>query len=100
MPDVELDADGGAADLVDELGGVAERVQDRPALDPLQLERLDGEPQAEPLRLARDLAHAADRGLTVAGAGEAEDRGRRVRRQDLERAQYRVHALADGLGAR
>src|SRR5437762_208392 len=50
VPDVELDPDGVAADLLEELCGIAERVQDRPALDPLQLERLDGQPQVETVR--------------------------------------------------
>src|SRR4029079_1616497 len=54
----------------------------------------------EPLGLARDLAHAADRGLTVAGPGEAEDRRRRVRREGLERAEQRVQPLAHGVGPR
>src|SRR5438067_8976811 len=40
VPDVELDAERGRADLVDDGGGVAERAQHRPALDPLRLERL------------------------------------------------------------
>src|SRR5438067_5000717 len=99
VPDVELDPDRVAADLLEELGGIPEGVQDRPALDPLQLERLDGQPQAEPLRLARDLAYAADRGLAVARAGEAEDRRRLVRRENLERAQQRGNPLAHGVGA-
>src|SRR4051812_43036465 len=99
VPDVELDPNGVAADLLEELGGIAERVQDRPALDPLQLERLDGQPQVETLRLARDLAYAADRGLAVARAGEAEDRRRLVRRENLERAQHSGHPLAHGAGA-
>ena len=47
--------------------------------------------------LARDLAHAADRGLAVAGAGEAEDRRRLVRREDLERAEQRVDPLTEGV---
>ena len=76
MPDVELDPDGGAAHLVDEPSGIAERVQDRPALDAFQLERLDGQSQAEPLCFTRDLAHPADRCLTVARTGETEDRRR------------------------
>ena len=78
---------------------VAERVQDRPALDSLPLKRLDGQPQAEPLRLTRDFAHAADRGLAIAGAREAEDRRRLVRRENLERAEERVDALADDVRA-
>src|SRR2546430_6958273 len=100
VPDVELDPDRVAAYLLEELGGIPEGVQDRPALDPLQLERLDGQPQAEPLRLARDLAYAADRGLAVARAGEAEDRRRLVRPENLERAQQRRHPPAPGGGAR
>src|SRR5579862_4307987 len=77
MPDVELDAERGRADLVDEGGRVAQCVQRRPLLDALGLEWLDGDTQAEALGLARDLAEAADRGVPVAGAGKAQD-GRRL----------------------
>src|SRR3954449_10255799 len=49
VPDVELDTDGVVPDLLEELGGIAERVEDRPALDPHQLKWLDGPPQAPPL---------------------------------------------------
>ena len=100
MPDVELDSDGVAPDLVDEPGRVAERPQDRPALHTFRLERLDGEPQAEPLRLPRDLAHPVDCGATVTRSGEAQNRRRFIRRKDFERAKERVDALADGVRAR
>src|SRR6476646_7993051 len=46
VPDVELDADRGRAGLVDELDGLAQRVDDRPALEALALERLEREPEA------------------------------------------------------
>ena len=100
VPDVELDPDGVAADLVDERGCIAERVQNRPALDSFPLERLDGEPQAKPLRLPRDLAHPVDCGRTFTWSGEAQDRRRFIRRKDFERAKERVDARADGVGAR
>src|SRR5207237_8360916 len=84
LPDVELDPDGAVVDLLDERSGFAERVQDRPALDSLQLKRLDGQSQAEPLRLPPDLAHAPHRPLTVTRAGEAQARGRRISRESFD----------------
>jgi hypothetical protein len=44
VPRVELDPDCVGADLVQQLDRLGERVHNRPILDPLALERLEGEP--------------------------------------------------------
>ena len=82
------------ADLLDDPGGIAQRVQGRPALDPLRLEGLEGDPQVEPFGLGDDLAQAADRGVLLAGAGEAEERGGLEGGETVERAEDRVRSLA------
>src|SRR5438874_5870310 len=72
VPHVELDAERGRADLLDDRRGVAERARDRPVLEALALERLQGDAQTEALRLGDDLAQTVERCLAVARAGDAE----------------------------
>ena len=93
MPHVELDAERGRADLLDDRGGVPERVEDRPALDAFRLERLERDAQVELLRFGRYFAQAAERGRAVARAGEAEDGGGLECREPVERAEDRVDSV-------
>jgi hypothetical protein len=100
VPGVELDPDRVRADLVDQLDRVAERVHDRPVLDPLPLEGLEREPQVQARGFGADLAEALDDGRTVARAGQADDAGRVEGGEAVERAEDRGDPLARVVRAR
>ena len=88
-----------------ERGGVGERVQERPVLDPLALERLEREPDAGALGLGGDRAQAVDddrarrvRVAVAGGAGEADDRGRAEGASGAPRRRARRSARAGRSG--
>jgi len=100
VPDVELDADRGRAGLVDELDGLAQRVDDRPALEALALERLEREPEAGALGFGAELAQALDdegparpRSGAARAAGDAEDGSGAKGGETVDRPQDRVDPL-------
>src|SRR5947209_3154041 len=75
MPHVELDTERRRADPFDDRRGVAERARDRPVLEALALERLQGDAQADLLGFGDHLAQPSERCLPLARACDAEHGG-------------------------